>query len=124
MSSDFGPVAELDASLTPAQRAYLVALVEAYNHKSRAAEAAGISVWTPRRWKNGYAYLKSDERIFVPPNPAYIEALEVAEELAAQRIEDVAIQRAVEGRRSYKFHARTGDPLRHPISGWDGMTDC
>lgn len=114
MSSDLTALDKLASGLSATQRCYLKALVETYNHKARAAEAVGISVWTPRRWKSGYSYRKGDHRTYVPPDPDYLDALDIAEELAAERLEDFAIQRAVEGRRSYKFHAKSGEPLRHP----------
>ena len=87
------------------KRAYLVALVVTCGQRGKAAEAAGVSRWTVRRWKSGL-----DGR---PPDPIYLEALAVAEELAAQRMEDIAIERATEGLKSYKFDSK-GQPLRHP----------
>jgi hypothetical protein len=89
----------------PRQRAYLVALVVSCGQRGLAAEAAGVSRWTVQRWKAGQGGR--------PPDPAYLAALEVAEDLAAQRMEDIAVQRATEGLRSYKFD-KNGNPLRHP----------
>jgi hypothetical protein len=96
-------VAELE---DPRQRAFLLALIETCGQIGRAAAAAGISRWTVRRWKVGY-----DGR---PPDPAYLCALAIATDLAADRLEEVAIRRATEGMKSYKFHNKTGEPLEHP----------
>ena len=89
----------------PRQVAYLCALVVSCGHQGRACEAAGISRWVPWRWRTGHAGR--------PPSAMYLEALRVAEDLAAQRLQDVAIERATVGLRSYKFD-KEGKPLRHP----------
>ncbi|HUF77151.1 MAG TPA: hypothetical protein VMM35_12775, partial [Longimicrobiales bacterium] len=90
----------------PRQRAYLMAFVISGGQVGFAASAAGISRWTVQRWRSGY-----NGR---PPDPDYLRALEVAEELAGQVIEDVAIERATQGLRSFKFNTKTGEPLKHP----------
>lgn len=83
------------------QRAFLAAVIETAGNKKRASAAAGIDPSTYWRWQN--------EGL----NAAVFNAaLEVAEALAADALEDEARRRAVEGVRRYRFNQ--GTPLRHP----------
>ena len=103
--SDLEPLEEFSSDLLPQQRAYLGAFIETWGNRSRAAKAAGISTSTAYRWEHGYSYRG--------PDAAFVAAIEVARRIAARKLEDMAIVRATEGMKRYRFSSK-GEILRFP----------
>ena len=98
-------------SLTPAQperpiavwRGAFLAALGLNGNVSEAARLAGIT--------RPHAYHVRGER------PDFAADWDTALDIAADVLEREAWRRAVEGGRQYKFHPKTGAPLRHPDTG-------
>lgn len=90
----------------PIRRAWLAALVETRGNKLRASEAVGIARETPYRdpWQN---------------DPEFQRGMRLVERMVAATLEAEAIRRGRDGIKSYQFHKKTGEPLRHP-----DLCDC
>jgi hypothetical protein len=86
----------------PRKRAYLRALAT-HGRKMKAAQDAGVHEDTP--YLPGWRF-----------DQEFQEAKALAEAIAAERIEDEAVRRAVEGLKRYRF-SKDGEPLKHPVTG-------
>ena len=87
----------------PTWRAAFLGALALNGNVSDAARAAGIARDT--------AY-KTRAR-----NPGFAQDWRTAEQIASDVLLREAWRRAVEGGRQYKFHPKTGAPLRHPETG-------
>jgi hypothetical protein len=100
-------MADFDEIEHPQKRAFLCAFVET-GRKARAAKAAGIARTMHYHWMKQEG--KEGDR--------YREAFALAEDLAADNLEDEAVRRAVEGVRRVKFYK--GEPIRIPLTDGHG----